>query len=241
MVKPGDVIWVSRDKTPAATAKSQKKTSKNLTEAPKNAQDAVLRPHEAVIALRLQQYPDVQGAMVSIEPQSGDVVAMVGGYSFGSSGSQFNRVTQAQRQPGSSFKPIVYSAALDNGFTPPPPCCSTPPIILIDKWTKKAWRPGNDDGKFNGPMPLIPAPSPASRNLCTVRVAQQMGVEHIIARAKALRLTPEFPATLSISLGAVAVSSAQSGAGLHRLRQRRQGQLAALHHQHSGPLGQHHL
>ena len=205
VVKPGDVIWVSRDKSSAAPAKqTPKKKGKDVVEAPKGVQDTAVRPHEPVIALRLQQYPDVQGAMVSIEPQNGDVVAMVGGYSFGSSGSQFNRVTQAQRQPGSSFKPIVYSAALDNGFTPASMLLDAP-IILIDKWTKKAWRPGNDDGKFDGPMPLYRALA-RSRNLCTVRVAQQMGVEHIIARAKALRLTPDFPATLSISLGAVAVS-----------------------------------
>ena len=182
---------------------------------------------------------DVQGAMVSIEPQSGDVVAMVGGYSFGSSGSQFNRVTQAQRQPGSSVEPIVYSAALDDGFTPASMLLDAP-IILIDKWTKKAWRPGNDDGKFNGPMPLFRALA-RSRNLCTVRVAQQMGVEHIIARAKALRLRARVPGHPVHQPGRRGRVSAQSGAGLHRLRRRRQGQLAALHHQHSGPLGQHHL
>lgn len=193
VVKPGDVIWVSRDNAPV-----KRDSKKKNAPAPKNP------AQESVIALRLQQYPDVQGAMVSIEPESGDVVAMVGGYSFGSGGSQFNRVTQAQRQPGSSFKPIVYSAALDNGFTPASMLLDAP-IILIDKWTKKAWRPGNDDGKFDGPMPLYRALA-RSRNLCTVRVAQQMGVEHVIARAKALRLTPDFPATLSISLGAVAVS-----------------------------------
>ena len=203
VVKPGDVIWVSRDKTPAPAPKQSQKKNTAKTEDASKAKN-VSRIVESVIALRLQQYPDVQGAMVSIEPENGDVVAMVGGYSFGSSGSQFNRVTQAQRQPGSSFKPIVYSAALDNGFTPASMLLDAP-IILIDKWTKKAWRPGNDDGKFDGPMPLYRALA-RSRNLCTVRVAQQMGVEHIIARAKALRLTPDFPATLSISLGAVAVS-----------------------------------
>ena len=187
VVKVGDVIWVSRDNTPK-----------------KNAKNAKTADASKVIPLRLQQYPDVQGAMVSIEPKSGDVVAMVGGYAFGSGGSQFNRVTQAQRQPGSSFKPIVYSAALDNGFTPASMLLDAP-IILIDKWTKEAWRPRNDDGKFDGPMPLYRALA-RSRNLCTVRVAQQMGIEHVIARAKALRLAPDFPATLAISLGAVAVS-----------------------------------
>lgn len=203
VVKVGDVIWVSRDTAPKA-APSGKKKGKEVVEAPAGTQDTVVRGHEPVIALRLQQMPDVQGAMISIEPQSGDVVAMIGGYAFGSGGSHFNRATQAQRQPGSAFKPVVYSAALDNGFTPASMLLDAP-IILIDKWTHKAWRPGNADGKFDGPMPLYRALA-RSRNLCTVRVVQEMGVEHVIARAKALRLTPDFPATLAISLGAVAVS-----------------------------------
>ena len=192
VVSPGDVIWVSRDNPPAP-----KKTSSNK----KNTQ----QPEKSkLIPLRLQRMPDVQGAMVSIEPETGDVVAMVGGYAFGAGGSQFNRVTQAQRQPGSAFKPIVYSAALDNGFTAGSMTLDAP-ILVIDPWTKKAWRPGNDDGRFLGPMPLYMALA-RSRNLCTVRIVQQMGVEHVVARAKALMLAPEFPQALAISLGAVAVS-----------------------------------
>ena len=181
IIKPGDVIWVSR----TAEAKGKKLP-------------------EGWISLKLEQLPDVQGAMVSIEPKSCDVVAMVGGYAFGASGSQFNRVTQAMRQPGSSFKPVVYSAALDQGFTPDSMLLDAP-IIIIDKWTKKVWRPGNDDGKFLGPMPFWQALA-RSRNLCTIRVVQEMGVQHVIARAKNLMLAPEFPPNLAISLGAVAVS-----------------------------------
>ena len=182
ILKPGDVIWVSRTSAP--------KGKKALP--------------EGWMALKLEQLPDVQGAMVSIEPKSCDVVAMVGGYAFGAGGSQFNRVTQAMRQPGSSFKPVVYSAALDQGFTPGSMLLDAP-IIIIDKWTKKVWRPGNDDGKFLGPMPLWQALA-RSRNLCTIRIVQEMGVQHVIARAKNLMLAPEFPSTLAISLGAVAVS-----------------------------------
>ena len=183
IIKAGDVIWVSRAEAPA----------KGKNALPKDW-----------FALQLEQVPDVQGAMVSIEPQSCDVVAMVGGYAFGAGGSQFNRVTQAMRQPGSSFKPVVYSAALDQGFTPGSMLLDAP-IIIIDKWTKKVWRPGNDDGKFHGPMPLWQALA-RSRNLCTIRVVQEMGVQHVITRAKNLMLAPEFPPNLAISLGAVAVS-----------------------------------
>ncbi len=187
ILEPGDVIWVSRGKAPAQ-AKGKK---------------AAGLP-EGWIPLQLEQVPDVQGAMVSIEPETCDVVAMVGGYAFGAGGSQFNRVTQAQRQPGSSFKPVVYSAALDQGFSPSSVLLDAP-IIIIDKWTKQAWRPGNSDGKFLGPMPLWEALA-RSRNLCTIRLVQEIGIQHVITRAKNLMLAPDFPPNLAISLGAVAVS-----------------------------------
>lgn len=190
VVKPGDVIWASLWDQPPAKGQA----AFSLADA----------SPDTAISLRLQQYPDVQGAMVSMEPQSGDVVAMVGGYAFGAGGSQFNRATQAQRQPGSSFKPIVYSAALDNGFTAGSMVLDAP-ILIINEWTKEAWRPRNFEGNFEGPMRLIRALA-RSRNLCTVRVVQQMGIQAVIDRAKALGLTPHFPAELAISLGAVAVS-----------------------------------
>lgn len=190
VLKPGDVIWVSLNEQPPAKGQP-----------PFNLADA---SPDTVIPLRLQEYPDVQGAMVSIEPQTGDVVAMVGGYSFGYQGSQFNRATQAQRQPGSSFKPIVYSAALDNGFTAASMVLDAP-ILIINEWTRQAWRPRNFEGDFEGPMRLVRALA-RSRNLCTVRVVQQMGIQAVIDRAKALGLTPDFPAEMAISLGAVAVS-----------------------------------
>jgi penicillin-binding protein 1A len=191
VLQPGDVVWVSLwDDRPLAR-----------NEKPFSLAD--VEP-ETLIPLRLQQYPDVQGAMVSIEPPTGDVVAMVGGYVFGYHGSQFNRVTQAQRQPGSSFKPIVYSAALDNGFTAGSMVLDAP-ILLINEWTHEAWRPRNFEGNFEGPMRLNRALA-RSRNLCTVRVVQQMGIQPVIDRAKALGLTPYFPPEMSISLGAVALS-----------------------------------
>lgn len=190
VLKPGDVVWVSFMDQPS---KKDEAPFRLDTVSP-----------SSIIPLRLQQMPDVQGAMVSIEPQSSDVVAMVGGYSFGAGGSHFNRATQAQRQPGSSFKPIVYSASLDNGFTPASMVLDAP-IIIINEWTKEAWRPRNFEGNFEGPMRLYRALA-RSRNLCTVRVVQQMGVQSVIDRAKNLGLTPYFPPELAISLGAVATS-----------------------------------
>lgn len=190
VLEAGDVVWVSASET------IDPKTKKPIPYDPQSVTD------DTVIPLRLEQYPEVQGALVSVEPGSGDVVAMVGGYSFAA--SQFNRATQAHRQPGSSFKPIVYSAALDNGFTPASVILDAP-VVYTDPYTGKMWRPGNFEKNFNGPM-LLRTALALSRNLCTIRVAQQMGIAAVVERAKALGLEPDFPEALSISLGAVAVS-----------------------------------
>ena len=154
------------------------------------------------IALRLQQIPEVQGALASIEPQSGDVVALIGGYQFGN--SHFNRATQARRQPGSSFKPIVYSAALDLGFTPTSEVLDGP-FVYVNPYTNEVWRPSNYEHNFKGVMPLHRALA-LSRNTTTVRVAHTIGIENVIMRAKALGLEPNFPAELAICLGAVDVT-----------------------------------
>lgn len=154
------------------------------------------------VKLRLQQEPLVQGALASLEPQSGDVVALVGGYSFGD--SHFNRATQARRQPGSSFKPVVYSAALDAGFTPSSIVLDAP-LVYVNPYTKEVWKPSNYEHNYKGELPLWQALA-LSRNTCTVRLAQAVGVDNVITRAKNLGLEPNFPRELAISLGAVAVS-----------------------------------
>ena len=153
------------------------------------------------IRLSLQCVPELQGALISIEPETGDVVAMVGGYSFQE--SQFNRATQAFRQPGSSFKPIVYSAALDNGFTAASVILDAPVVQFLE--SGDVWRPSNYEKNFKGPL-LLRTALALSRNLCTIRVVQQMGVQKVIERAKDLELEPHFPEVLSVSLGAVAVT-----------------------------------
>lgn len=186
----GDVIWVS------ASMPVDAKTKEAVAYAPEKYSP------QTVIPLALQQYPEVQGALVSLEPQTGDVVALVGGYSFAE--SQFNRATQAKRQPGSSFKPIVYSAALDLGFTPATSVLDAP-VVIVDEASSQVWRPSNFEKTFRGPMPLRSALA-LSRNLCTVRVAQQIGAPAVVQRAKELGYEGNFPAVLSISLGSVEVT-----------------------------------
>lgn len=180
----GDFIWVS-----AASREKEEYVPAKVT-------------RQTLIALRLQQEPLVQGALASIEPQSGDVVALIGGYSFGE--SHFNRATQARRQPGSSFKPVVYSTALDFGFTPSSIVLDAP-LEYVNPYTNEVWRPSNYEHNYKGELPLWQALA-LSRNTCTVRLAQAVGVDNVIARAKSLGLEPNFPRELAISLGAVAVS-----------------------------------
>lgn len=197
VLEAGDVIWVSAlPGTETVTDAKGKKSTQTVDYDPADVKSTLPIP------VALEQIPPAQGALASIEPQSGDVVALVGGYQFGN--SHFNRATQARRQPGSSFKPVVYSAALDKGFTASTTLLDAP-FVHINEYTDQIWRPSNYEHNYKGPLPLHTALA-LSRNTCTVRVAQQIGIDAVNERAKALGLEPHFPRELSVSLGAVAVS-----------------------------------
>ncbi|MBR0725852.1 penicillin-binding protein 1A [Bradyrhizobium manausense] len=148
---------------------------------------------------RLRQIPEVSGAMVVMDPWTGRVLAMVGGFSFDQ--SQFNRATQAYRQPGSSFKPIVYSAALDNGYTPSTVVLDAP--IEIDQGQGAGvWRPENfSANKYQGPVTLRNALR-QSLNTVTVRLAQDIGMPLIGEYARRFGVYDELPNFLSYALGA---------------------------------------
>ena len=147
---------------------------------------------------RLHQIPEVSGAMVVEDPWTGRVLAMVGGFSYDQ--SQFNRATQALRQPGSSFKPIVYAAALDNGYTPSTVVLDAP--IEIDQGPGLGvWKPENYEGKFYGPSTLRFGIE-HSRNVMTVRLAQDVGMPLIAEYAKRFGVYDELPPYLSFALGA---------------------------------------
>src|ERR1700728_2122386 len=148
---------------------------------------------------RLRQLPEVSGAMVVMDPWTGRVLAMVGGFSFDQ--SQFNRATQAYRQPGSSFKPIVYSSALDNGYTPSTVVVDAP--IEIDQGQGTGvWRPDNfSNGKYQGPTTLRNALR-LSLNTVTVRLAQDIGMPLISEYARRFGVYDELPNYLSYALGA---------------------------------------
>ena len=157
-----------------------------------------VEPMEQAGQYRLHQIPEISGAMVVMDPHTGRVLAMVGGFSFDQ--SQFNRATQALRQPGSSFKPIVYAAALDNGYTPSTIIMDAP--IEIDMGPGGGiWTPQNYGGKFFGPSTLRFGLE-ESRNVMTVRLAQDIGMPLISEYAKRFGVYDELPPYLSYALGA---------------------------------------
>jgi len=143
----------------------------------------------------LRQVPEVSGGMVAMDPHTGRVLAMVGGFSY--SESQFNRATQAYRQPGSSFKPIVYAAALDNGYTPASVIMDGPVTIKIGNET---WSPKNYDGKAAGPSTLRMGIE-RSRNLMTVRLANDMGMKLVAEYAERFGVYDKMSPVLAMSLG----------------------------------------
>ncbi len=174
VLKLGDVVWVK----------------------PVFAQKEGEEKHIQHYALR--QIPGVQGGIVAMDPHTGRVLAMVGGYSY--ERSQFNRVTQANRQPGSAFKPFVYLAALDEGYTPSTLILDAP-FVLDQGPGQPKWRPDNYSNKFYGPSTMRLGVE-KSRNLMTVRLAQTLGMEKVAEYAKRFDITPNLQETLSMALGA---------------------------------------
>ena len=146
----------------------------------------------------LRQIPDVDGGLVALDPHTGRVLAMTGGFSYAR--SEFNRVTQALRQPGSAFKPFVYLAALDSGFTPSTKVLDAPFVIDQGAGLGK-WKPANYTRKFYGPTPMRVGIE-KSRNLMTVRLAQTIGMEKVVQYARRFGVIEDMPALLSMSLGA---------------------------------------
>ena len=145
----------------------------------------------------LRQVPEVEGALVAMDPRTGRVLAMVGGFSFAE--SEFNRATQAMRQPGSSFKPIVYAAALDNGYTPASVILDAPLSIANADGT--FWEPENYARQFYGPQTLRRGIE-LSRNVMTVRLAQDLGIPMIEEYARQFGVYDEMPHVLAMALGA---------------------------------------
>jgi penicillin-binding protein 1A len=149
-------------------------------------------------AWRLAQLPTVQGALVALDPEDGGIRALVGGFSFGR--SKFNRATQSERNPGSSFKPFVYSAAFEKGFTAAS-IVNDAPIVFEIPGVEKAWRPQNDNQTFSGPIRLREA-MVRSKNLVSIRVLDAIGVAYARRYIERFGFDPKrLPENLSLALG----------------------------------------
>lgn len=159
---------------------------------------------------QLTQVPAVQGALVSLAPGDGAIVSIVGGMGFEL--SKFNRATQAQRQPGSSFKPFLYGAALEAGFTAAS-IINDAPVVMEDSSLEDIWRPENDSGEFYGPTRLRWALT-KSRNLVSIRLLQQLGTQKLIEAATRYGFdTSDFAPDLSLALGTHAMSPLEVATG----------------------------
>ncbi len=156
-----------------------------------------VRPSKDPNLYQLMQMPDVEGALVAMDPHTGRVLALVGGFSYGR--SQFNRAVQALRQPGSSFKPIVYAAALDNGYSPASVVLDAPIEFKMDDGSM--WKPKNYQNKFFGPSTLRRGIE-QSRNVMTVRLADELGMTKIIDLSTRLGVYEKLPRQLAMALGA---------------------------------------
>ncbi|MEO1328035.1 MAG: penicillin-binding protein 1A [Pseudomonadota bacterium] len=145
----------------------------------------------------MRQIPEVNGALVAIDPHTGRVLAMQGGFSHQS--SVFNRATQAARQPGSAFKPFVYAAALENGYKPNSIVLDAP--VSLPQVQGEVWKPKNYSGKFYGPSPLRWGLE-KSQNLMTVRIAMDVGLEQVAGYAQRFGVYDDMPPLVSYALGA---------------------------------------
>lgn len=159
--------------------------------------DETGEPYEGQFALR--QVPEVQGALIALDPHTGRILAMQGGWSYTHGISEFNRATQAKRQPGSAFKPFVYLAALDNGFTPATLVLDAP--FSIEDRPGHWWSPTNYSNEYYGPTPIRVGVE-KSKNLMTVRLADHIGMKTISEYAEKFGITDNMPQHLANSLGA---------------------------------------
>jgi len=167
------------------------------------AGDIILLEKDTEQQWLLAQTPRVEGALISVDPEDGHVIALVGGYDFNK--SRFNRVTQATRQPGSSFKPLIYSAALEKGYHPAS-LINDAPVVFEDSALESVWRPENYSGRFYGPTRLRQALI-KSRNLVSIRLLRSIGISYTVNYISRFGFDRnKLPKNLSLALGSGAVT-----------------------------------
>jgi len=206
------VISLQSGDTITVTGDGLKPVTSGLS--PKADPKVQIRPGAIVRALRtakgdwtLTQLPEVEGAFVATEPSTGEIRALVGGFDYGK--NKFNHVTQAWRQPGSSFKPFIYSGALEKGFTPTTVVNDGPLFFDAGTTGSQPWEPKNYDGTFDGPIPLRTALA-KSKNMVSIRILQSIGPGYAQQWISRFGFDPEkHPPYLTMALGAGSVTPLQ--------------------------------
>lgn len=198
ILKRGDVALFRVMEVPKALEEFLKEDDGEISDTDRlRLQDSNCR-----IPLRLEQEPEVEGAVLVVDNKTGEIKAMVGGYSF--SRSEWNHATQALRQTGSTIKPIVYTAALENGFTPAS-ILNDDYFSYMDPWTGQLWEPTNHEADFLGPLTLRRG-FEKSRNLVTARIAEHITPQKIVEYARKFGITSPLQPYMAISLGAFEVT-----------------------------------
>ena len=200
IVKKGDIVLVTIEKKSRSIYSHTTARFKRYINRRKNRK--IIKKQKYLLCL-LDQRPEAEGALVSLSPFTGNVISFVGGVDF--SKSQFNRVLQSHRQPGSAFKPILYATALEYGFKPNSIIIDSPEALAgVDQ--SLSWKPRNYDGKFKGPMTFRNALE-TSRNIPTIKIAQTIGVQSIIKYADRIGMeVATLDKDLSISLGSFGIT-----------------------------------
>ncbi len=200
VVSKGDVVWVEVSGESSSAWDLIASDFKRRKDLPEELVE-FLRTEKFMTA-ELTQIPEVEAALLALRPRSGEIISMVGGHNFEK--SQFNRAVQSLRQPGSSFKPLIYAAALENGFHPAS-ILQDSPQAMGGSTDFLNWKPRNYDGTFKGPMTLRKALE-VSRNIPTIKLVQDIGVQEFESFIHRLQIPVKMPQDLSISLGSFGIS-----------------------------------
>ena len=206
--KVGDIVYVASVESPTTKEKPSKNESESTNDL--DMSDAPQIEPEPILTWSLTQIPKAQGALISLDPNNGAMLALVGGFDY--SLSNFNRILQAQRQAGSNFKPFIYSAALENGFTAAS-IINDAPVVFEDSKLEATWRPENSSGKFFGPTRLRRALY-KSRNLVSIRLLRSLGIKKAINYVEPFGFdTSKLPKDLSLALGSAAITPLEIATG----------------------------
>jgi penicillin-binding protein 1A len=202
-LRTGEKISISGEGLKFAAARLDPKTSSQR----RIRRGAIIRVHREGKSWHIAQLPEVEAAFISMDPQDGAIRSLVGGFDFWR--NKYNHVTQAWRQPGSSFKPFIYSAALEKGFTAATVIPDEPVVLEAEQTGSQRWEPKNYDGKFEGPMRMRTALA-KSKNMVSIRVLEAIGPKYAQDYASRFGFDPEkHPPYLTMALGAGSVTAWQ--------------------------------